>query len=279
MSPAPEVILIPRLVVPHVYRDAYFLLASAASEVLPLVERIDCELHPERFTEPLRRFDRARGLLDALGWHLPDGDVHVGIEQPEILLDVVNAATITATDLLESGREDGIAWKSERQIAAELDELNAFKAAIERAIRQLHAEDMAKDGDALSSMARTHIPADVVVLLRGALYTELARACEDAPGTMPEAHTRSGWADVLARIEGTCRALDVIGWDAPARQQDVEVELDAAMIDALEADTDLWAWLAEQDRTETAEGRRRAAAKAKTIKRFLASVTLGLIAV
>ena len=133
-------------------------------------------------------------------------------------------------------------------------------------------EDKAKDGDALSSMARTRIPADVVLLLRGALYTDLARACEDAPVTMPEAHTHSGWADVLARIDGASGALGVLGWDAPARQQDVEVELDRAMIDALEADIDLWEWLVEQDRTETPEGRRRAAAKAMTSKCFLAGV-------
>lgn len=38
-------------------------------------------------------------------------------------------------------------------------------------------EDEAKDGDSLSSMARTRIPADVLLLLlRGGLYTELARA-------------------------------------------------------------------------------------------------------
>lgn len=118
----------------------------------------------------------------------------------------------------------------------------------------------------------TRIPADVVVLLRGALYTELARACEDAPGVMPEAHTRSGWADVLARIDGARGALDVLGWDEPARQQGVEVALDAAIIDALEFDMDLFEWLAEQVRTESAEGRARAAAKAKTIECFLASI-------
>jgi hypothetical protein len=60
----------------------------------------------------------------------------------------------------------------------------------------------------------------------------------------------------------------------PARQRAVEVALDRAMIDALEADMDLFEWLAEQDRTETPEGRRRAAAKAKTIECFLASVSV-----
>ena len=121
-------------------------------------------------------------------------------------------------------------------------------------------------------MARTRIPADVVVLLRGALYTELGRACEDAPGVIPDAHTRTGWADLFARIDGARKALDVIDWDAPARQQDVEVELDAAMIDALEADMDSWEWLADAVTTESAQGRTRAAAKAKTIERFLTSV-------
>jgi hypothetical protein len=119
----------------------------------------------------------------------------------------------------------------------------------------------------------TRIPADVVVLLRGALYTDLARACEDAPGGMPEAHTHAGWADVLARLDGRRKALDVIGWDVAAPEQDMEVELDAAMIDALEFDMDLMEWLAEQERTESPEGRAQAAAKAKTIERFLASIT------
>ncbi len=115
------------------------------------------------------------------------------------------------------------------------------------------------------------VPADVVELLRAGLYANLARACEDAPVTMPEVHTHAGWADVRVRIEGASRALDALGWDTPT--QDTKVELDAAMIAALEAEIDTWEWLAEQDRLETAEGRRRAAVKATTIKRFLASVT------
>jgi hypothetical protein len=121
-------------------------------------------------------------------------------------------------------------------------------------------------------MTRTRIPANVAALLREALYAQLTRAFEDAPDEMPAAQSRRGWADVLGRIEGVRTALDVIGWDAPARQKDVEVELDRAMIDALEADVDSWEWLAEAVTTESAQGRRRAAAKATAIKRFLASV-------
>ncbi len=132
-------------------------------------------------------------------------------------------------------------------------------------------EDEAKDGDALSSTARTRIPADVVLLLREGLYTELARACDDAPAMMPEAHTHSGWADVLARIDGASKAVGVIGWDMPT-PQDIEVTLDATMIDALKDEIDFWEWLAEHDSLATAEGRRRAASKATAVKRFLASI-------
>ncbi len=119
----------------------------------------------------------------------------------------------------------------------------------------------------------TTILAQVVVLLRGALYTELTRACEDMPDTMPATHERAGWADVLARLDGARGALDVIGWEAPAEQQDVTVVLGTAMIEALEADADLWDWLSHQEKTESAEGRERARAKADTIERFLATVT------
>ena len=36
------------------------------------------------------------------------------------------------------------------------------------------------------------VPALVVVLLRGALYTDLQRTCEDTPATSPEYKTRAG---------------------------------------------------------------------------------------
>ena len=122
-------------------------------------------------------------------------------------------------------------------------------------------------------MATARIPAAVAALLREALYAQLTRAFEDAPDEMPAAQSRAGWADVLGRIKDARTALDVIGWEAPARQRAVEVELDRAMIDALEADVDSWEWLADAVTTETVAGRRRAAAKAKMIARFLASVT------
>ncbi len=191
---------------------------------------------------------------------------HLRAEQNISAGELAVAAGLTPGRLyaIEAGRFD----PAFDELLALADGLRVTPAAL---VGRADAETT--DADARSSIARTRLPADVVVLLRGALYTELARASEDAPGELPDAHTRSGWADVLARIDGARNALDALGWNAPARQQDVEVELDRAMIDALDADIDFWEWLAEQDRTETPEGRTRAAAKANTIKRFLASVT------
>ncbi|MGO9448225.1 MAG: hypothetical protein ACLP04_06165 [Solirubrobacteraceae bacterium] len=130
MSTPREVIWIPKSVVLHVYREAYSILARATEEMRGLEERPDCVWHPERFTGPLHRFDRGRGFLDSLGWQLPDGDAHVAVEQRPVLLDVLSAAMVIQTDLLESGRKDGIDWKSEHEMAAELAELVSFTAKI-----------------------------------------------------------------------------------------------------------------------------------------------------
>jgi transcriptional regulator with XRE-family HTH domain len=133
----------------------------------------------------------------------------------------------------------------------------------------LNVELVSRETGVMAGRERTPIPTRVVVLLRGALYTELARACEDAPATMPEAHERSGWTEVFTRIDGARGALDAIGWDTTA-VQDVTVVLDVAMIEALESDADLWDWLSRQEHLESVEGRVRARAKAEAIERFLA---------
>jgi hypothetical protein len=119
----------------------------------------------------------------------------------------------------------------------------------------------------------TTMPAEVVVLLRGALYAELMRACEDAPGVMPEYKTRAGWMPVLNRLNSAASGLGALGWSEPAEQEPLKVSLDAALIEVLEADAEQWEWLSEQDKLETAEGRARAAGYAATIECFLASLS------
>ena len=111
------------------------------------------------------------------------------------------------------------------------------------------------------------------MLLRGSLYAELMRACEDAPGVMPEYKTRAGWTPVLARVSSAAGGLSAIGWSEPDEQQPLTISLDAALIEVLEADAEQWEWLSEHDKLETAEGRARAAGHAATIEQFLSSLS------
>jgi hypothetical protein len=119
----------------------------------------------------------------------------------------------------------------------------------------------------------TILPPALVVLLRGALYAELGRACEDAPGTVPECKTRAGWMPVLRRINSALDGLSAIGWAEPDEPEPVTIALDAALIEVLETDAEQWEWTSEQERIESAEGRARAAAYADTINRFLATLS------
>jgi hypothetical protein len=116
------------------------------------------------------------------------------------------------------------------------------------------------------------VPAQIVELLRGALYAELMRSCEDAPGTMPESKTRAGWTPTLRRLDSAVSGLSAIGWVEPEEQGPLTISLDAALIEVLEADAEQWEWASEQERIESAEGRARAAGYAATIERFLASL-------
>lgn len=111
----------------------------------------------------------------------------------------------------------------------------------------------------MTSKTTVRMPAQVVVLLRGALYTELQRACEDAPASTPEYKTRRGWAPVLERIDAAVGALDVLGWEQPVEQQSLTITLNRTMVEALETDAEGREWLSEQVRTESAEGRHAAA--------------------
>lgn len=116
------------------------------------------------------------------------------------------------------------------------------------------------------------LPPQVAVLLRGALQHELIRACEDAPAARPESLTRAGWRLVLSRLDAAFHGLDVIGWEEPDEQRPVTIALDRTMIDALETDTEHWEWASEQQETESAEGRARAARHLAAIEEFLASL-------
>lgn len=124
-------------------------------------------------------------------------------------------------------------------------------------------------------MASTRIPADVGLLLRGGLYVGIARVTADISDEC-SLEDPGDLAGLLVHFDRTRALLDHIGWEKkPQQHHDLEVD-DAhrqALIETLEEDRESWDWLSHQETTESAEGRKRAAAKAKTIKRFLARVT------
>ena len=59
-------------------------------------------------------------------------------------------------------------------------------------------------GGGVMSKITTRVPAEIARLLREALYAQLGRAFEDAPGG-PQERTREGWAPLLTRVAGYAR--------------------------------------------------------------------------
>jgi hypothetical protein len=142
-----------------------------------------------------------------------------------------------------------------------------------RALREFEGAGLPATERNRPARITTTMPAEVVTQLRGALYAELGRVCEDAPVVRPKSHTRTGWTPTMRRLNGALSGLNMIGWATPAEQRSLTIELDAALIEVLEADAEQWEWVSEQDKLETAEGRARAAEHAATIERFLASLS------
>jgi len=248
-------ITIPAAVVPYIRSGAQLQIAGAAEE---LATTIDDAMY--RGVAPLserRRLLRAWALVDMLGW--PDetsGPVELDIhEYGEGLLyalqgnadRLVHMVTDQTDETQRAARED------------DLQALHEFESAALRAVEH----------DQQTTVTAT-MPSDVVELLRGALYADLERACEDVPSTEPK--TRASWVSVLRRIEDARRGLDVIGWASPSEQQPVTLAVDAAMIEALERDAEQWEWASEQKEIESVEGRAQAATHAATIERFLVSL-------
>jgi len=133
-------------------------------------------------------------------------------------------------------------------------------------------DDLDAAADEPTSRPAAILPPQITTLLRSALYTELQRTAENAPTAGPESSTRAGWMPVVGRLNATVSALEAIGWEAAGEQEPLVITLDTTMIAALEAEADHWHWLSEQTRTESAEGRARAAQLVSMIENFLAGL-------
>jgi hypothetical protein len=131
--------------------------------------------------------------------------------------------------------------------------------------------------EALRDFAATELPgptrrltltAEVVVLLRGVLHAEVARAAED----LSEACSSAPPGDrsrPLGRLDVLRALMDEIGWSAPERQQPVEIDLGLhgpLLADVMENDLETQRYLAD---TDDAPQRERAATAVVLIERVL----------
>jgi hypothetical protein len=246
---------IPPRVVPHIRAGAQVQIAEAAEQLATVIGQAMSRGIPPASEQ--QRLSQAWALVDLLGWSDEAGEpVELDVREHGEALGAALDGNAERLAELVADTDDS------PQRASDLQELREFERTAREAI----------ECDRPMTICAT-MPAQVAVLLRGALYAELERACEDAPATTHASKTRAGWTPVLRRINNAFDALSVLGWNEPAEQQPVTIALDAALIEVLEADVEHWEWTSEQQRIESAEGRARAAQYAAAINRFLAALT------
>jgi hypothetical protein len=114
------------------------------------------------------------------------------------------------------------------------------------------------------------LPVEIVALLRGVLYAEVAGAAGDLSDACSLA-PRGDWTGALARFDSVRALMDVLGWSVPD-QQLVEIDLGMhgpLLQDMMENDLETQRSLAN---TDDAPQRDRATATAALIERFLAEL-------
>ncbi len=85
-------ITVPSTLVAQVRSGTHTTLGLSAQGIAEASERPDRETNPSCFAEPLQRFDGARGLLNAIGWHPTAGAVHVDAGYTPALIEALREA-------------------------------------------------------------------------------------------------------------------------------------------------------------------------------------------
>jgi hypothetical protein len=125
----------------------------------------------------------------------------------------------------------------------------------------------------------TTIPAEAVIRLREALYSQLGYIAEELASLArtPGREINDEWSEPVARFDRTRALLDQIGWNERDPEPDVEIDLDqhrqeivAAFSDHLEIER----YLMSEQGDHAAGQRQRAQARALTIETFMAAADL-----
>jgi hypothetical protein len=224
---------IPPRVVPYIRAGAQMQIAAAAEQLATVIgEAMSRGIPP---TCEQQRISQAWVLTDLLGWPDEAGEpVELDVREHGVALGAALDDNAEQLAELVADTEEGLQRASRKR---DLQELLEFESTAREAIER-----------ARSMRITATVPAQVAVLLRAALYAELGRACEDAPGATPQSNKRAGWTPVLRRIDTAVHGLNALGWAEPDEQQPLTIALDAALIEVLEADAEQWEWLSGQAR-------------------------------
>ena len=85
-------ITVPSTLVADVRCAAHTTLANAAEDILKATARPDRERDPSCYAAPLVAFDRARELLNGLGWRSNDAPAHVDERNAPALVEALREA-------------------------------------------------------------------------------------------------------------------------------------------------------------------------------------------
>jgi hypothetical protein len=123
------------------------------------------------------------------------------------------------------------------------------------------------------------IPADAVLRLREALYSQLGDVAEELASAdrRPGREVHDEWSEAVARFDRTRALLDEIGWSERDPERDVEVDLDRhrhVIVDALSDQLDAEHFLMAEHGQAAEKQRQRARDHALTIASFMAAAGL-----
>jgi hypothetical protein len=125
----------------------------------------------------------------------------------------------------------------------------------------------------------TNIPAEAVLRLREALYSQLGYIAEELASLArtPGREINDEWSEPVARFDRTRALLDQIGWSERDPEQDVEIDLDRhrqVILAALNDHLSIERYLMSEEGDHAAGQRQRAHARALTIESFMAAAGL-----
>jgi Mn-dependent DtxR family transcriptional regulator len=96
------ILVVPPAMVGYLRESLHCEVGKAGEEIASASFRMDCRQHPECYEKPLAHLDRARALLDRIGWKQePQHEVRVDLrEHRQAILEALRLEALVVEDLL-----------------------------------------------------------------------------------------------------------------------------------------------------------------------------------